>query len=92
MSEPTQTYTYWAWVDADDLIRESGFCPTDSLADYPTWDRGEWRYVEHDQTGLVSETTHYYDAADGTIKPREEARVGAVARNFPPHHRTQRTH
>ena len=83
----TQAYTYWAWLDDADVIREGGFCPTESLADYPNWVREGLRYVEHDLPDLVSETTHYYDAADGTIKPREEVlslRSTAPA-DLPPH-------
>lgn len=69
MSE-TQLYTYYAWVDAENVIRESGYCPTTALGDYPNWQRANgWRYVEHDLPELVSSETHYVDA-DGTIKRR----------------------
>lgn len=63
-------YTYYAWVDAENVIRESGFCPTVGLGDYPNWQRDGLRYVEHDLPELVSNETHYVDA-DGTIKRRD---------------------
>lgn len=66
-----QAYTYYAWIDAEGGIRESGFCPTVALGDYPQWQRANgWRYVEHDLPELVSQATHYVDT-DGTIKRRD---------------------
>jgi hypothetical protein len=66
----TQAYTYYAWIDGENFIREGGICPTASLADHQNWERGDWRYVEHDLPELVSNETHYVDT-DGTIKRRD---------------------
>jgi hypothetical protein len=81
-----QPYTYYAWVDADNVIRESGYAPTASLGEYPNWQRTNgWRYVEHDLPELVSDATHYVDT-DGTIKRRElpAATVAPEPRDMPP--------
>lgn len=67
----TQAYTYYAWVDAENVIREGGFCPTDGLGEYPNWQRTNgWRFLEHNLPELVLDATHYVDT-DGTIKRRE---------------------
>ena len=65
-----QAYTYYAWLDAENVIRESGYCPTEALGDYPNWQRANgWRYVAHNLRELVLDATHYVDT-DGTIKRR----------------------
>lgn len=67
----TQLYTYYAWLDAENVIREGGFCPTVALGEYPNWQRANgWRFVTHNLPELVSDATHYVDT-DGTIKRRE---------------------
>lgn len=81
-----QLYTYFAWLDAANVIRESGYCPTAALGEYPNWQRTNgWRYVEHDLPELVSDATHYVDT-DGTIKRRDPpaAPVALQRHDLPP--------
>ena len=78
----TQAYTYYAWIDAENVIRESGFCPTETLGDYPSWQRPGLSYVEHDLPELVSDATHYVDS-DGSIKRREVPAAAALASSAP---------
>jgi hypothetical protein len=66
----TQRYTFYCWLDADNVIRRSGFCPTADLGEYPNWQRPGLRYVESNLNEITSEGTHYFDAADGTFKRR----------------------
>ena|SRR5215203_889967 len=77
--ENTQSYTFYCWLDADNVIRSSGMCPTEGLGDYPNWNRPGLRYVESNLHEITSEPTHYYNPDDGKFYRREEARGPAVA-------------
>ena len=74
MNDPRaqQPYTYYAIVDNEGVIRESGAGPTqpDAAADRTAWERETGlRFIEHDLRELVTATTHYFD--DDRIKRRD---------------------
>jgi hypothetical protein len=77
--ENVQRYTFYTWLDADNVIRYSGMCPTDGLGDFPNWDRPGLRYVESDLGEITSEETHYYDPDDGLFYRREPRQRAAIA-------------
>lgn len=65
----TQQYTYYVWLDDDNVIRESGICPTDSIGNYPDIPHNGWRYLRHNIPELITGQRYYVDAEDN-ILPR----------------------